>query len=483
MDIDSKLNEIENSIDEYVIDVYDPNYLHMPMRLAYYELKGYTEVVIELNRARFACETYKEKELFIEMYKKIFLSSRKMYKRLLGNLSNGKVKILYPETLNGNEEYIYGVLVVTCQFNRYKSLDENLTNYMKAKLRERIQYSNQELFKLKYYPADYINTFSTYIGPNSVLKYRKEIILYKDVIISATESHSFSVFYNEITTENTKNAVLNILAYLNGQPTFYFTENYDFNRKLCELYEQFDLLDMLRLRKKNFFDSKQKEPFYLELPILKQKNGYNMVCVEESHHEMIFELYHASLKQFESLPRCVFLYRVFEYGAVMHYQPLFNPSNYRPEDALDYYVNEVMSHKYIPLYYFDFGTYVDQEEKEVVRKRKAKYVNFTSKLKEEAKKIIKEWSNDTYLQNKKLGNIIYGTGRNASAHGGGGRRNARYDYAKNYKHINDVNIFLELIARYIIEKLNPHLDHMVERRTKYYIQQNNYKVFEEQETD
>lgn len=482
MDLDSKLKALEDSIDEHIIDVYVSDYLDMPVRLGFYELEGYWKLVLELNRQRKACQTYEEKKLFVGKYRKVYLSERKKYQRILRNLNAGTAKILYPRTLEGNEEYLYRALEQSWKFDRNKSLDENLINYMKVKLRKKIHETNQELYKLKYYPADYINTFSKYIGPNSVSKYQKDIIMYKDAIIAGTESHSYSVFYNENTTEDTKNALLNILAFFNGSPYFYFTENYNFNRKLCELYEQFDLLDMLRLRKKNFFDSKQEEPFHLELPILKQKNGYNMVCFQDSNHEMVFELYHASLKQFESLPRCVFLFRVFEYGATNHYKPLIKPTNYSPEDALNYYVNKIMTYRFIPLYYVDFGTY--ENGTEIVRKRKAKYVNFTTKLKEEAKKIKREWSNHPYLKNKSIGSIIYGTGRNAVAHGGSGRANARYDYSMNYKHINDVNIFLELIARYIIEKLNPHLTNMVERRIKYYIQHDNYGgIFERKGID
>lgn len=474
MDLDIRLKDVEASVDEYNIDLYDSNYINIPMKLAYFELVEYKQLILELNRERYACQTYEEKELFVQKYKKIYLSLKKKYNRILKNLCNGEVNILYSANLTDNEEYFYNVLDHFMKFDKDKPLKENLNNYMKERLERNIKETNQELFKLKHYPAEYINTFSTYIG-STVMKYRRDIITYKDLFITAMESNSFSTFYNEHTTDNTKNALLNILAYLNGHPSFYFTENYDFNRKLMELYDQFDLLDMLRLRKKNFFDNKCKEPIYLEHPVLKQKNGYNLVSFEDSQHESIFELYHASLKQFESLPRCVFLYRVFEYGVANHYQPLLRPTNHTPEDALNYYVNEIMDHRYVPLYYVDYGTYTN-EKNEITRKRETKYVNFTNKLKKEVRKIRKEWLNHHYLKNKSIGNIIYVTGRNASAHGGGGSRNARYDYSNNYKHINDVNILLELIARYIIEKLNPHLEHMVERRTKYYANYNK-KIF------
>ncbi|MEH6985807.1 hypothetical protein V7061_27995 [Priestia megaterium] len=480
MDLDMELKRIEDSIDKYAIDFSTVNYLEMPIKLYYYELQDYQKLLHKLYMERASIKNYEEKKRFLDKYKKVYLSQKKMYQCILKNLKSGEAKILYPMELEKN---IYEMLQERFQFDKTKYLDENLVTYMKAIVERKIHHSNQELFKLKNYPADYLNTFSTYIAPNSVFRYRSELVNYRDVMIAPTDTNSYSIFYNEKTLDSTKNALLNILSFLNGQPSFYCTENYDFNRKLADLYDQFDLLDMLRLRKKNFFDSKQKEPFYLELPILKQKNGYDMVCFEESKHEMIFELYHASLKQFESLPRCVFLYRVFEYGSMKHYQQLFKPSHYKPEDALNYYVKEVMEHRYIPLYYADLGTYLNREETRFIKKRKAKYINFTTKLKEEAKKIINEWSKHPYLKNKSIGTIIYSTGRNAAAHGGGGRSNARYDYSMNYKHINDVNILLELIARYVIESLNPQLTGIVERRTKYYIQSNSHKYFEEQKKD
>ncbi|MGD6969232.1 hypothetical protein ACQCVP_22685 [Rossellomorea vietnamensis] len=480
MDITREIKELEESIDTLSIDLTESNLLHTPIRLVYFELKGYSELVIKLNREKSSCTSYEEKENLIDSYKRVYLSERKIYQRILSNLNNGNLMIHYGKS---NDDYLYDVLERFININREKTLDENLMNYLKVKLKGKISEANQQLYILKNYPVEYINSLSTFIGPGSVLKYKSDLIIYKDVTIAASTSNSFSVYYNENTDEGTKNALLNIMAYFNGQPSFYFTENYDFNRKLCDLYEQFDLLDTLRLRKKNFFDSKQKEPFFLELPILKQKNNYNIVAFEASQNEMIFELYHASLKQFESLPRCVFLYRVFEYGVTHHYKPIMRPVDYKPEDALIYYVNEIMSHKFNPLYYLDSGTYINEEGTKVSRKRKAKYVNFITKLKEEAKEIQKQWKNNPYLRNKSVGKTIYVTGRNAAAHGGSGRGNARYDYSMNYKHINDVNIFLELIARFLIEKLNPQLSNMVERRKKFYIKYNNYEKIFEQEKD
>ena len=282
--------------------------------------------------------------------------------------------------------------------------------------------------------------------------------------------HHFLLYCNEQTKESDKRTLLNILAYLNGCPNFEFLSNRSVNQKLDELYRNFDLLDNIRLRQPNYLKSDVEKPIHLELPIIKNDKGYKMIAFKKLSHEGILDLYHASLKQFEPLPRCVFLYRVFEYAAAYHYKPLFMPTNYNPEDALDYYLSLAMAYNPNPLYFIDFG----------VGKRKAQLYNYFTVLKKEARSILNEWSTAPYLASKTYGEIIYLTGRNFTAHGASGNRgerNMQYDYDKNYLHINNVNIVLELIARYVIELLNPELKNVVERRSVYY--KENYKtIFE-----
>ncbi len=176
------------------------------------------------------------------------------------------------------------------------------------KIEQRIREINNELYKLKKHPYDYINTQDNFVGPNRPLRFDSDSFYYKDTVIAVKESHHFAVFYNERTEDSTKLAALNILAFYSGEPFFYFTENYEFNRKICDLYEQFNLLDMVQLRKSDFFNNKKYETSYTERPIMKYKSGHNFIEVDDLEHEVLLELYHASLKQFESLPRCVFLY-------------------------------------------------------------------------------------------------------------------------------------------------------------------------------
>ena len=44
----------------------------------------------------------------------------------------------------------------------------------------------------------------------------------------------------------------------------------------------------------------------------------------------------------------------------------------------------------------------------------------------------------------------------------------QYDYDKNYLHINNLNITLKLITRYVVELLNPELRNIVESKKIYY---------------
>lgn len=474
-DIDRELKNINESISEEILDFYEENYLYSGAYIGMFKFKQYTPLIIKLNQIRLESESYDEKARLIGDYLKVYYAIRLKYRKILRNLESGELNILYNMKAEKETGYLQNLIKKLYRYDHQKTFDENLKLFTVAKIRARIYETNNEIYKLKYFPHEYINTFYNFIGPYKPTKYDKDIIFYKDVFIAHKEQHHFSVFYNENSLEETKSAILNILAYFNGGPYFYFTHNYSFNRKLFDLYEQFDLLDMIRLRKSNYFDSNREEPFYLESPILKYKSGHNFIELKPVQHELMFELYHASLKQFEALPRCVFLYRVFEYGANNYYIPTYRPQNYKPQDALDDIFNRLMSHKYVPLYYLDYGSYLSIDGKEIISKRKAQYRNFTIKLKKEAKKIIHEWSIHSYLSGKTIGQILYETGRNASAHGGGGRLTARYDYSNNYIHINNVNIFLELIARYLIEIMNPEVMNMIERRKIHYIKYNGYE--------
>ena len=154
---------------------------------------------------------------------------------------------------------------------------------------------------------------------------------------------------------------------------------------------------------------------------------------------------------------------MFEYAASYHYKPNVAPAAYTPDDALNYYLPLAMKYSFNPLYYIDWKK---QGQKRCLN-------NYFTILKHEAKSILEEWRSTPFLARKTPGEIIYLTGRNFTAHGASGNmgdRNMQYDYDKNYLHINNVNIILELIARYVVELLNPQLRNVVERKKEYYLE-------------
>ncbi|MBE6746805.1 MAG: hypothetical protein E7558_05075 [Ruminococcaceae bacterium] len=154
------------------------------------------------------------------------------------------------------------------------------------------------------------------------------------------------------------------------------------------------------------------------------------------------------------------------------YQKMFRPSNYDVRDAINYYVSQIFFYDYTPLYYINYGKIeFDHNNSAINIKKKSICGNFLSLLKKEARKIFSEWQIHPYLKNKNIGEIIYETGRNAAAHASGGLVDARYDYSSNYQHINNVNIILELIARYIIDELHPDYKKLVCKQHALYIKQ------------
>lgn len=478
--IDEELNQIDESIPEDIIII--SNGL---IGIYCYELSQYNVLISRLTKLRETIVNFNEKELLINDFKKIYHFKENKYKKILKNFEKGLSTLICPNiAYPGLEVDNNAVMDFLNKFWKYDcslSITENLHKYMVEKIKQKLHGVAEEIYLLNNNPYAYINSQDSYISSNFRLKYNNDMIIYKDVNIQSTELHSYSLFSNSNSKESTKRTILNILAFFHGEPYFTFTENYNFNKKLDDLYEQFDLLDMLRLRQSDFFDCNMEEPIYLESPILKSTKNYNLVIFEESNYEEILDLYHSSLKQFEPLPRCVFLFRVFEYGSSQHYKKIEKPVQYKPEDALNYYISKIMIHHFNPLYYFDSGTYTNYENKEIIKKRNPQFVNLMTKLKKETKLILNEWSVHPYLSKKNgPGDIIYNTGRNLVAHGGNGDRNMKYDYSRNYKHINDVNIILELIARYLIEILNPQFSNIVERRKSFYIKYNNYEKFFEQ---
>ena len=450
--IENELRKIDNTVSNSKLFLEDGL-----LSLVFFDIREYIDLICEINKERDTKKETYQREAFIPLYKKVFLAQRKKLNSILTNIKNRTIDIEPIPT----EEQMKDIPLETLQYDDRLSASDNLFNYAEHRIKRAILETNEELYILKNYPSVYYNFRNTYIGGDFKYRYKNEMIIYKSVYAAMNETHHFTTYTNDRNSLSDQRALLNILAYLNGRPNFEFTPNANFNRKLDDLYQQFDLLDCVRLRNSNYLKTTSEEHIYLELPIIKNKNYYGLTIFIEMPHEGILDLYHASLKQFEPLPRCVFLYRVFEYAASEHYKPTFQPTAYKVEDAIEYYLNEALNYNPNPLFYVRFS------------KKKVIINNFFIVLKKETKKIFVEWSSNPYLKNKTKGEIIYSTGRNFTAHGGNRARNMQYDYDKNYLHINNINIMLELIARYVIELLNPNICKIVESRTKCYLENYN----------
>lgn len=455
IDVEIRLQKINNTVSD--------NELFLKyglLSLAFFEIKEYIDLVCEINRYRDTIKETVQRATLIPYYKKVFLAQRKKINAILSNIKNKTIVISPIPT----EEEMKNSSLETLRYDDSLSAIDNLLVFAEHRIKRALHLNNEELYILNHCPSVYYNKKNSYIGGNFGYRYENEIIVYKNVHATTDGMHHFITYTNDSNSLSDQRALLNILAYLNGSPNFEFTKNPSFNQKINDLYQNFDLLDCIRLRDSNYLKTNDMKSIYLELPIIKNKNYYNLIIFKDMPHEGILDLYHASLKQFEPLPRCIFLYRVFEYAASCHYKPTFQPAEYKVEDAIEYYLTEALQYNPNPLYYIRFSN-----GKVIIN-------NFFTVLKKETRKIFIEWNNKPFLKNKTKGEIIYLTGRNFTAHGGNGARNMQYDYDKNYLHINNINIVLELIARYVIELLNPNLRKIITPKTQYYLQKYNYHI-------
>ncbi|WP_217492702.1 hypothetical protein, partial [Paenibacillus nuruki] len=92
MDLNNRLKLIEDSTNYYIIDFSNKDFRRLSFVFYHYEIVEYKNLIIELNRERYACDTYEAKELFIDKYRQIYLSSRKTYRRILKQFREDRVK-------------------------------------------------------------------------------------------------------------------------------------------------------------------------------------------------------------------------------------------------------------------------------------------------------------------------------------------------------------------------------------------------------
>lgn len=446
MSIDDRLEAIYEQVINDPLFAIDKEKLAFYNGLGDFSVKPYHEIVYETNRKRHENRVCNSEAYSV--YEKVYASMLKAFR-----LAKKRVR----------DEIIYDDLILNIGDKNRLDTKCAITIWIDGVIRE----TKREIYLLKEYSSVYSNTNVDMIGNYFESRYQNDFYLYKDTYIARIGSHEYGLHSTDETNADDKRALTNIIAYFYGKPLYLMTDNLSFNRQLDELYNNFDLYDLMTFRHKDFLTKDTNAREYLCKPVFKIGKCFPLIEIGALDHPQMLDSYHDSLKQFEPLPRCVFLYRVFEYAANTHYQRTIRPANYSQEEAIRYYYEKALE--------FDFTTIYTSRMKRPhkgipLEEVEFKYVftNYMNTLKKESRQIIDEWSEHHFLKNKSLGHIIYKTGRNRVAHGGSTNHRITYDYEGNYLHINNVNIILELIARYVIEFMNPSIYNITERATKYY---------------
>ncbi len=125
----------------------------------------------ELNASRWECESFESKSLFPSKYRKLYLSARKKYRSLLQNLKNNTATIKCNEALIYENKYVQKLMSRFWIYDDSISVEENIKKLIIIKIEQRIREINNELYKLKKHPYDYINTQDNFVGPNRPLRF------------------------------------------------------------------------------------------------------------------------------------------------------------------------------------------------------------------------------------------------------------------------------------------------------------------------
>jgi hypothetical protein len=237
-----------------------------------------------------------------------------------------------------------------------------------------------------------------------------------DGVVIKSRGNSSAIFFNP-EKKGSAETLIDLLAYFFYMPSFIDTSNQKLNSTLTNLYENFDLL------------------FHGITNNLKSKD--DVVVIDQINHPILLAFYNAALKQPEPLAKCVFLFRIIEYYNTNILQGVRSP-----KPCIEPLYHQAINHKFIPL---DLIPYFG--------KTKKYYSNQIVKWKSKSKKIFERWN----LARLDFGENIYNIARCGVAHGNNSCSIIMHDYSQNYKFISEVNIFQELICRYIIESQNPNL--------------------------
>lgn len=322
---------------------------------------------------------------------------------------------------------------------------ENLSRYQTA-INRTVEIIKSEYPFVRYYGNRVFKLyFGTSINRIFILKNNKTFL-----------SLSENIVYDANGKKGKCNILIDILAFLHARPIFVLTKNDIYNDIVKSIYYDADILNYYRFR--NLKKGKERGSVYEHY--YKSYKQSLITIVDEPACPEVISIYHDALKQIEPFPKCVFLNRVIEYALTHDNPPIRNRNSVK--EAINYYWEEAKKTKMLPVYL----EYLCKNGNQIKRK----YINAIIKLKKTAKHNEKKMIKDKIISSSPLDNTLGGyifiQGRCNVAHGkgeGGGpviTGNEQPDYLK----INDINIFMEIIARYIVEKMNPTLKQIIRRR-------------------
>lgn len=252
--------------------------------------------------------------------------------------------------------------------------------------------------------------------------------IYEGIILQVNYGEHNNIISYQKNKEIESQTLVDTLGYLLNRPLYIYRNNEKLNEYISTLYDHI-----------------ATNIFSFEFRSVKFKSKYNHIRVPKINHPILLSLYHTAIKQPEPFGKCIFLFRLIEYA---YRQTTFDTAKptgrgYMPL-YVEYLLNASLVHNFLPCHKLTAYT-------------KGKGRNYYSNLKVRCKKI----RDDILRKGSQVGAEVYIYGRCALAHGNDPTNLVLHDYESNFAKITEINLLLELIASYLIERENQDLRNLL----------------------
>lgn len=385
--------------------------------------------------------------------------NRKLY-TLLGQLKlsvldwlkgfeSGATAIVIHSYYSAIEEYMR-VLTAGNKYNLLGSPEEMVRSILIRRAKKQLVRVSNSMDKLEKYQFQQFSITDAYLEGVDI---QNETLLYDDQLILQDQFNFYSSYANEQEYATLLEA-LDVIAYFRGRPCIAKTASAGHDEVPLNRHTHFHLIDLLSLHEPAV--TEQRSPFYvtsLVLPYFKETEAMYSPLIYSTQitHPQILRLYHQALQEMDPTRHYQALCKVYDYALAC--EELLVDRTKGKGQLLHYFYQEALEAELTPIYYLDSGLEYDPEKNEFHMVREQSYKDVLQELKTLSQTLVSNWQE---YENKALSKLFQALAEAQF-----------YELSEQAKdqhfgHCLEVeNIFMELVACYLVERLNPQLKELI----------------------